>query len=352
MQTGVVEECGSGSKLAPAAGSELLSASEDLQHGDVMQTNRDWLGCHSAAAADEDDDVDDELDECADGEMRQRAPDPCLHDSQVQILSRKHSQDGVSIDRTDPNINPSESDIRTVALAETRTRSGPNLDQETLDGEYPTFCRQLRTSDDRCHQQNGLDQPSQTDEEECQSVAERRGQDSGAANNDDFDQKPETASLNNRCESTNQDYQNNTDNKECQTVDQECQSYSDTGQVDTEKQDVQSQTIEEVCQLSSREAQTDNIGVAVAAADDSETIASIANTNDLVQVGLLSDIFAPNIYTVSRPMQYYYYCVLILAAFSALTLLVGRQEGHPACKKLSGGVLAWLYVWSEVQTCI
>jgi len=24
-----------------------------------------------------------------------------------------------------------------------------------------------------------------------------------------------------------------------------------------------------------------------------------------------------------------------------LTLLVGRQEGHPACKKQSGGVLAW-----------
>jgi len=39
-------------------------------------------------------------------------------------------------------------------------------------------------------------------------------------------------------------------------------------------------------------------------------------------------------------------------AFSALTLLVGRQEGHPACKRLSGGVLAWLSVWSEVQTCI
>ena len=38
-------------------------------------------------------------------------------------------------------------------------------------------------------------------------------------------------------------------------------------------------------------------------------------------------------------------------AFSALTLLVGRQEGHPACKKLSGEVLAWLSVWSEVQTC-
>ena len=41
-----------------------------------------------------------------------------------------------------------------------------------------------------------------------------------------------------------------------------------------------------------------------------------------------------------------------IVAFSALTLLVGQQEGHPACKKLSGGVLAWLSVWSEVQTCI
>jgi len=41
----------------------------------------------------------------------------------------------------------------------------------------------------------------------------------------------------------------------------------------------------------------------------------------------------------------------LFSAFSALTLLVGRQEGHPACKKLSGDVLAWLSVWSEVQTC-
>ena len=39
-------------------------------------------------------------------------------------------------------------------------------------------------------------------------------------------------------------------------------------------------------------------------------------------------------------------------AFSARTLLIGKQEGHPACKKLSGGVLAWLSVWSEVQTSI
>jgi len=38
-------------------------------------------------------------------------------------------------------------------------------------------------------------------------------------------------------------------------------------------------------------------------------------------------------------------------AFSALTLLVGRQEGHPACKKTV--MVYWRgYVWSEVQTCI
>ena len=42
----------------------------------------------------------------------------------------------------------------------------------------------------------------------------------------------------------------------------------------------------------------------------------------------------------------------VLCAFSASTLLVGRQEGLPACKKQSGGVLAWFSVWSEVQTCI
>jgi len=32
-----------------------------------------------------------------------------------------------------------------------------------------------------------------------------------------------------------------------------------------------------------------------------------------------------------------------------LTLLVGRQEGHPACKKTEWWVLAWLSVWSKVQ---
>jgi len=38
----------------------------------------------------------------------------------------------------------------------------------------------------------------------------------------------------------------------------------------------------------------------------------------------------------------------VVIAFSALTLLVVRQARHPACKKLSGGVLARLSVWCEV----
>jgi len=40
-------------------------------------------------------------------------------------------------------------------------------------------------------------------------------------------------------------------------------------------------------------------------------------------------------------------------AFSALTLLVGWQEGHPACKKTERwGAGVWLSVWSNVQACI
>jgi len=38
----------------------------------------------------------------------------------------------------------------------------------------------------------------------------------------------------------------------------------------------------------------------------------------------------------------HYFILFFGVAFSALTLLVGHQEGHPACKKLSGGMLAWL----------
>jgi len=61
-------------------------------------------------------------------------------------------------------------------------------------------------------------------------------------------------------------------------------------------------------------------------------------------------------YFVLYKCKHYYYNLSTIIhnayAFSALTLLVGRREGHPACKKQSGGVLVWLSVWSKVQTCI
>jgi len=54
----------------------------------------------------------------------------------------------------------------------------------------------------------------------------------------------------------------------------------------------------------------------------------------------------------SVPTKNYNHDLLSPGAFNALTLLVGRQEGHPACKKTEWWVLAWLSVWSKVQTCI
>jgi len=55
---------------------------------------------------------------------------------------------------------------------------------------------------------------------------------------------------------------------------------------------------------------------------------------------------------VALQMVLYKFCMFCViccsVVFNALALLVGRQEGHLACKKLSGGVLAWLFVWSAV----
>ena len=42
---------------------------------------------------------------------------------------------------------------------------------------------------------------------------------------------------------------------------------------------------------------------------------------------------------------------MMCATFSALTLLDGRQEGHPACKKLSGGVLGCWHGYLTEATC-
>jgi len=52
------------------------------------------------------------------------------------------------------------------------------------------------------------------------------------------------------------------------------------------------------------------------------------------------------------PYLFTYLLNYLFTVFSALSLLVGLQEGHAAWKKLSGGVLAWLSVWSEFQTCL
>ena len=67
-----------------------------------------------------------------------------------------------------------------------------------------------------------------------------------------------------------------------------------------------------------------------------------------------NDFCQTNQFKIYRTADFAKFSVLVepWIAFSALMSLVGRQEGYPVCKKLSGGVLAWLSDWSEVQTCI
>ena len=59
----------------------------------------------------------------------------------------------------------------------------------------------------------------------------------------------------------------------------------------------------------------------------------------------------PNV-GLERDIEQFIVSLLLYVALSALMLLVGRQQGHPACKKLSGGMLVWLCVWVKVQICI
>ena len=77
-----------------------------------------------------------------------------------------------------------------------------------------------------------------------------------------------------------------------------------------------------------------------------QTICTSLQTDN--NINTFTSTILPGCYSVTFPVI----CHIMDCAFSASTLLVGRQEGHPACKKLSGGVLAWLSVWSKVQTCI
>ena len=70
----------------------------------------------------------------------------------------------------------------------------------------------------------------------------------------------------------------------------------------------------------------------------------VLNANDLQRTSTREKNFITHILYSILSVELY--------SRSALTLLVGQQEGHPACKKLRGGVLACLSVWSKVQTCI
>jgi len=84
-------------------------------------------------------------------------------------------------------------------------------------------------------------------------------------------------------------------------------------------------------------------------------MASLAATNwhkPVSLVPILSWSTASSVFTEVNGALLFNLCQVFHVAFSTLMLLVGRQERHSVCKKLSGGVLAWLSVWSKVQTCI
>ena len=54
---------------------------------------------------------------------------------------------------------------------------------------------------------------------------------------------------------------------------------------------------------------------------------------------LTASCLNPHLFLSPCPISNTHFAIyfLLTFAFSALMLLVGRQEGHPACKKLSGG---------------
>ena len=50
--------------------------------------------------------------------------------------------------------------------------------------------------------------------------------------------------------------------------------------------------------------------------------------------------------------RYAWQYFVFMFIFRALTLLVGQQEGHSACKQTSGEMLVLLSVWGKVQICV
>jgi len=64
-------------------------------------------------------------------------------------------------------------------------------------------------------------------------------------------------------------------------------------------------------------------------------------TQSLVELSSATSHLSVRLAPVFCPFNFYYGQSI---AFSALTLLVGRQEGHPACKKIWGGWWRWALV--------
>jgi len=81
------------------------------------------------------------------------------------------------------------------------------------------------------------------------------------------------------------------------------------------------------------------LSVAVAAASFEPQVDDDTLENLRSNVAKLRDVSQLVVYA---EIKYHQHLNVYCFAFSALTLLVGRQEGHPACKKLSSGMLAWL----------
>ena len=64
---------------------------------------------------------------------------------------------------------------------------------------------------------------------------------------------------------------------------------------------------------------------------------------------LFIDVLETRSHTCTLTLGIYLASLCLADAFNALTLLVGHQQEHPACKKSSQEVLAWLSVCSKVQ---
>jgi len=76
--------------------------------------------------------------------------------------------------------------------------------------------------------------------------------------------------------------------------------------------------------------------------------ASAAAAKDFIAPGIAATLQLDWWKKYDYSIQFTLSSPFVAFAFSALTLLVGWQEGHPACKRLSGEVMGWLSDWSDM----